>query len=49
MYVMIYSLLCKTDLDDDLDDVFEDEEAYVLQENESWYSEEKIIKTKVYR
>ena len=48
-YVMITSLTCKTDLDDDFDDAFEDEEAYVLQQDEAWYSDEKIIKTKVYR
>ena len=46
---MIQSLFCKMDLDDDFDDAYEDEEAYVLQQNEEWYSDEKIIKTKVYR
>ena len=46
---MIQSLTCKMDLDDDFDDAFEDEEAYVLQQDEAWYSEEKMIKTKVYR
>ena len=48
-YVMIQSLTCKMDLDEDFDDSFEDEEAYVLQQDEAWYSDEKIIKTKVYR
>ena len=48
-YVMVGSLACKMDLDDDFDDAFEDEEAYVLQQDEAWYSDEKIVKTKVYR
>lgn len=46
---MIQTLTCKMDLDDDFDDAFEDEEAYVLQQDEAWYSDEKIRKTKVYR
>ena len=46
---MIQSLTCKMDLVDDFDDAFEDEEAYVLQQDEAWYSDEKIVKTKVYR
>ena len=48
-YVMIQTLTCKMDLDDDFDDAFEDEEAYVLQQDEAWYSDEKMVKTKVYR
>ena len=46
---MIHSLLCKSDLDDDFDDAYEDEEAFVHQQSEAWYSQDKMIKTKVYR
>ena len=37
------------DLDDDLDDTDEDEEPYILSDDDSWHSEEKIEKTKLYR
>ena len=49
VFVMVYSLVCHTDIDDDFDDAYEDEEAFVNEDDEEWYSHEKIFKTKVYR
>ena len=49
IFVMIYSLFCHMDIDDDFDDSFEDEEAYVNEDDEEWYTNDKLLKTKVYR
>ena len=49
IFVMFYSLFCHFDIDDDFDDAYEDEEAFINEDDENWYSNEKLIKTKVYR
>ena len=49
IFVMIYSLFCHMDIDDDFDDSYEDEEAYVNEDDEEWYNNDKTLKTKVYR
>ena len=49
VFVMIYSLICHIDLDDDFDDSFDDEEAFVNEDDDSWYDNDKLVKTKVYR
>ena len=46
---MIYSLFCHNDLDNDFDDSFDDEEAFVNEDDDSWYDNDKLVKTKVYR
>ena len=46
---MFYSLFCHFDIDDDFDDAYEDEEAFINEDDEAWYSNEKLIKTKIYR
>ena len=46
---MVYSLCCHMDIDDDFDDAYEDEESYINENDEIWYSQDKMIKTKVYR
>ena len=46
---MFYSLFCHFDIDDDFDDAYEDEEAFINEDDVNWYSNEKLIKTKVYR
>ena len=47
--VMISSLFCHHDLDTDFDDSFDDEEAFVNEDDDSWYDNDKLVKTKVYR
>ena len=49
IFVMIYSLFCHYDLDNDFDDSFDDEEAFVNEDDDSWYDNDKLVKTKVYR
>ena len=49
IFVMIYSLFCHNDLDNDFDDSFDDEEAFVNEDDDSWYDNDKLVKTKVYR
>ena len=49
IFVMFYSLFCHFDIDDDFDDAYEDEEAFINEDDEAWYSNEKLIKTKIYR
>ena len=46
---MFYSLFCHVDIDDNFDDSYDDEEAFVNEEDESWYTKDKMVKTKVYR
>ena len=46
---MLYSLCCHFDIDDDLDDTYEDEESYIYEDDEAWESNEKNVKTKIYR
>ena len=49
IFVMISSLFCHHDLDTDFDDSFDDEEAFVNEDDDSWYDNDKLVKTKVYR
>ena len=49
IFVMFYSLFCHVDIDDNFDDSYDDEEAFVNEEDESWYTKDKMVKTKVYR
>ena len=49
IFVMIYSLFCHNDLDNDFDDSFDDEETFVNEDDDSWYDNDKLVKTKVYR
>ena len=49
VFAFSYHLCCKMDLDDDLDDTEQDEEPYILCDDEAWNSVEKIPKTKQYR
>ena len=37
------------DFDDDFDDTEQDEEAYILSDDDAWQSVERIPKTKLYR
>ena len=37
------------DLDDDLDDSDQDEEPYLIDDQEEWYQRERTSKTKIYR
>ena len=46
---MFYSLFCHVDIDDNFDDSYDDEEAFVNEDDESWYTKDKMVKTKVYR
>ena len=49
IFVMTYSLFCHNDLDNDFDDSFDDEETFVNEDDDSWYDNDKLVKTKIYR
>ena len=42
-------MICKLDLDEDIDDTDADEENFVISTPEVWQSVDKIRKTKIYR
>ena len=46
---LFYQIFCKASMDYDIDDCDEDEEPFILEESEEWYSEAKTRKTKIYR
>ena len=45
----VYQVCCKMGLDDDLDDCDDDEEPYVMEDQEEWHQTDKTRKTKIYR
>ena len=49
MLALFYQIFCKASMDSDIDNCDEDEEPFILEDSEEWYSEAKTRKTKVYR
>ena len=46
---LFYQIFCKASMDSDIDNCDEDEEPFILEDSEEWYSEAKTRKTKIYR
>ena len=49
MLAFLYHICCKVGLEHDLDDTVEDEEPYIMDDQEEWYQKERLEKTLVYR